>query len=43
MADYLLAGDAGTLRARAPLSDIASRFTSADDYFLNVLERSIDE
>ncbi|WP_158542891.1 ABC transporter ATP-binding protein [Phytoactinopolyspora halophila] len=43
VADHLLVIDAGTLRARAPMSDIASQFASADDYFLSVLEGSTDE
>lgn len=42
VADHLLVIDAGTVRARAPMRDIAAQFASADDYFLNVLEGGID-
>lgn len=43
VADHLIVIDGGTVRARAPMSDIAEQFPSADDYFLSVLEGSIDE
>ena len=43
VADHLLVIDAGTLLARAPMNDVASRYSSADDFFLSVLGVSIDE
>jgi ABC-2 type transport system ATP-binding protein len=43
VADHLLVLDAGTVRARAPMSDITAQFTSADDYFLDVVGGSVDE
>ncbi len=43
VADHLLVMDGGTVLARAPMSDIAARFLSADDFFLSVLGVSIDE
>lgn len=43
VADHLLVMDAGTVVARAPMSDIADRFGSPDDYFLTALGVSIDE
>lgn len=43
VADHLIVIDGGTVRDRAPMSAIAERFESADDYFLSLLEGSADE
>ncbi|WP_081687308.1 ABC transporter ATP-binding protein [Glycomyces tenuis] len=43
VADHLIVIDGGAVRAGAPMSDIAARFPSADDYFLSVLEGGVDE
>ena len=43
VADELLVMDSGTILERTQMSDVNARFTSADDYFLNVLGVSIDE